>query len=75
MYIGSQKLMQSYDHCLLEHGYSIVELVDKASDCLLKHMHGKKYSLLCGPGNNLSLIHILRCRRSYACRSRWSPYH
>ena len=24
---------------------------------------------------NLSLIHILRCRRSYACRSRWSPYH
>ena len=23
----------------------------------------------------LSLIHILRCRRSYACRSRWSPYH
>ncbi|MFR7591137.1 MAG: NAD(P)H-hydrate dehydratase [Longibaculum sp.] len=52
MYIGSQKLMQSYDRCLLEHGYSIVELVDKASDCLLKHMHGKKYSLLCGPGNN-----------------------
>ena len=24
---------------------------------------------------DLSLIHILRCRRSYACRSRWSPYH
>ena len=24
---------------------------------------------------NLSLIHIWRCRRSYACRSRWSPYH
>ena len=23
----------------------------------------------------LSLIHIRRCRRSYACRSRWSPYH
>ena len=23
----------------------------------------------------LSLIHIWRCRRSYACRSRWSPYH
>ena len=22
-----------------------------------------------------SLIHIWRCRRSYACRSRWSPYH
>ena len=24
---------------------------------------------------DLSLIHIWRCRRSYACRSRWSPYH
>ena len=26
-------------------------------------------------GHILSLIHIWRCRRSYACRSRWSPYH
>eukprot|EP00826_Nyctotherus_ovalis_P014261 TRINITY_DN13956_c0_g3_i2.p4 TRINITY_DN13956_c0_g3~~TRINITY_DN13956_c0_g3_i2.p4 ORF type:complete len:102 (+),score=30.05 TRINITY_DN13956_c0_g3_i2:424-729(+) len=25
--------------------------------------------------NNLSLIHICRCRRSTLCRSRWSPYH
>eukprot|EP00826_Nyctotherus_ovalis_P005239 TRINITY_DN11175_c0_g2_i1.p1 TRINITY_DN11175_c0_g2~~TRINITY_DN11175_c0_g2_i1.p1 ORF type:complete len:137 (-),score=19.27 TRINITY_DN11175_c0_g2_i1:12-422(-) len=24
---------------------------------------------------NLSLIHICRCRRSTLCRSRWSPYH
>ena len=24
---------------------------------------------------SLSLIHILRCRRSTLCRSRWSPYH
>ena len=23
----------------------------------------------------ISLIHISRCRRSYDCRSRWSPYH
>ena len=23
----------------------------------------------------LSLIHIWRCRRSTLCRSRWSPYH
>ena len=23
----------------------------------------------------LSLIHILRCRRIERCRSRWSPYH
>ena len=27
------------------------------------------------PTQPLSLIHIWRCRRSYACRSRWSPYH
>src|SRR5665254_7983 len=26
-------------------------------------------------GQALSLIHICRCRRSYACRSRWWPYH
>ena len=26
-------------------------------------------------GNNLSLIHIWRCRRYSLCRSRWSPYH
>ena len=25
--------------------------------------------------NNLSLIHIWRCRRIERCRSRWSPYH
>ena len=24
---------------------------------------------------DLSLIHIWRCRRNSACRSRWSPYH
>eukprot|EP00826_Nyctotherus_ovalis_P016132 TRINITY_DN14649_c0_g1_i2.p1 TRINITY_DN14649_c0_g1~~TRINITY_DN14649_c0_g1_i2.p1 ORF type:complete len:124 (+),score=12.91 TRINITY_DN14649_c0_g1_i2:153-524(+) len=26
-------------------------------------------------GDNLSLIHICRCRRYAVCRSRWSPYH
>ena len=31
------------------------------------------FSLRTGLG--LSLIHIWRCRRSYLCRSRWSPYH
>ena len=25
--------------------------------------------------DDLSLIHIWRCRRSTLCRSRWSPYH
>ena len=29
----------------------------------------------CRSVQQLSLIHIWRCRRSYACRSRWSPYH
>ena len=27
------------------------------------------------PHLHLSLIHIWRCRRNSACRSRWSPYH
>ena len=37
----------------------------------------KKYVLGCKRSvpSTLSLIHIWRCRRSYACRSRWSPYH
>ena len=53
MNVGSQRLMQEYDQCLLKSGYSIEELVDKASDCLLKHLsHYQSYSLLCGPGNN-----------------------
>lgn len=53
MYIGSQKIMQEYDQYLLDEGYSIEELVDKASDCLLKHVKKyQSYSFLCGPGNN-----------------------
>lgn len=52
MYIGSQNLMKKYDECLLQEGYSIEELVDKASDCLLKHIDGKAFAIVCGPGNN-----------------------
>lgn len=52
MYVGSQTLMKKYDQCLLDNGYSIVELVDKAKDCLIKHMHYEHVSILCGPGNN-----------------------
>lgn len=52
MYIGSQELMKNYDTYLLEHGYSIIELVDKASDCLLKHICYDKNVIVCGPGNN-----------------------
>lgn len=52
MYIGSQALMKLYDQCLLNHGYSIEELVDKASDCLLKYMVYSNIAIVCGPGNN-----------------------
>lgn len=52
MYVGSQSLMKNYDQCLLDHGYTILELVDKASQCLLNHIHGQRLSILCGPGNN-----------------------
>jgi len=53
MYIGSQKLMYQYDTYLLTHGYNIIQLVDLASDCLLKHMNEyHSLCILCGPGNN-----------------------
>lgn len=52
VYIGSQELMKKYDQCLLEQGYTIEELVDKASDCLIKHMHYEHVAIVCGPGNN-----------------------
>lgn len=52
MYIGSHTLMKRYDECLLKHGYTIEQLVDKASDCLLKHIQGESFSIVCGPGNN-----------------------
>ena len=52
MYIGSHTLMKRYDECLLKHGYTIEQLVDKASDCLLKHIHGESFNIVCGPGNN-----------------------
>lgn len=52
MYIGSQNLMKKYDQCLLNEGYSLIELVDRASDCLLKHMNYQHVAILCGPGNN-----------------------
>ena len=52
MYIGSQYLMKKYDEYLLDKGYSIEELVDKASDVLLKYMKKDSYAIICGPGNN-----------------------
>jgi len=53
MYIGSQTLMKEYDQALLNHGYTIEELVDKASDCLVKHFVDlDKICIVCGIGNN-----------------------
>lgn len=53
MYVGSQKLLMNYDQYLLDHGYTIEELIDKASDCLFPHF--AKYdhiAIFAGPGNN-----------------------
>ena len=36
---------------------------------------GPNFTILWGHVEELSLIHIWRCRRSTLCRSRWSPYH
>lgn len=53
MYIGSQALMKEYDQALLDLGFSIEELVDKASDCLLKHfLDLDNICFVCGIGNN-----------------------
>lgn len=53
MYIGSQTLMKEYDQALLDYGYKIEELVDKASDCLMKHFHSlDNICVVCGIGNN-----------------------
>ena len=52
MYIATSSQLKRYDQALLD-GYSIEQLVDKASDCLLKHFD--KYQcimIVCGPGNN-----------------------
>ena len=53
MYIATSSQLKRYDQALLDYGYSIEQLVDKASDCLLKHFD--KYQcimIVCGPGNN-----------------------
>ena len=40
---------------------------------LLRSLHNERVATF--DADTLSLIHIWRCRRSFACRSRWSPYH
>lgn len=53
MFVATSKQMKAYDQALLEEGYTIEELVDKASDVLLKHCQNyQKAVIVCGPGNN-----------------------
>lgn len=53
MYVGSQQELKNYDQYLLAHGYTIEELIDYASDCLLPHFKEyKSIGILAGPGNN-----------------------
>jgi NAD(P)H-hydrate epimerase len=53
MFVATKKQMMKYDERLLEEGYSINSLVDKASDCLLRHCQGyQKLVIVCGRGNN-----------------------
>lgn len=53
MYVANSKQMKAYDQALLNEGYSIEELVDKASDCLIKYFGSYEHIvILCGPGNN-----------------------
>lgn len=53
MYIATSSQLKRYDQALLDYGYSIEELVDKASDCLVKHFEKyERVMIVCGPGNN-----------------------
>lgn len=53
MYVGSQKELKAFDQYLLDHGYTIEQLIDKASDCLLPHFVDYSHvAIMVGPGNN-----------------------
>lgn len=53
MYVGSQNQLKAYDAYLIEHGYTIEQLIDYASDALLKHISSYQHiGILVGPGNN-----------------------
>lgn len=53
MFVATSKQMKAYDRALLEEGYTIEELVDKASDAVLTYCHDyQKVVIVCGPGNN-----------------------
>lgn len=53
MYVATSQQLKRYDQALLDEGYTIEQLVDKASDCLIKHFVSyQKIMIICGPGNN-----------------------
>ena len=53
MYVATSQQLKRYDQALLDEGYTIEQLVDKASDCLLKHFQTyQKIMIVSGPGNN-----------------------
>ena len=53
MYVATSRQMKAYDQALLNEGYSIEELVDKASNAILPHCLGyNNIVIVCGPGNN-----------------------
>jgi len=53
MYAGSANQLKGYDAWLIDHGYTIEELIDHASDCLLPHfLDYTKAAVFVGPGNN-----------------------
>lgn len=53
MYVATSKQMKKYDQALLNEGYSIEELVDKASNAILGYcMNYNNIVIVCGPGNN-----------------------
>lgn len=53
MYVATSKQLKLYDQALLNSGYNIEELVDLASDQLLKHLIDyDDIVIVSGPGNN-----------------------
>ncbi|MDD8049353.1 MAG: NAD(P)H-hydrate dehydratase [Thomasclavelia sp.] len=53
MYVGTSIQFRAYDKALLDLGYSIEELVNMASNQLIKHFNNyNKVLIISGPGNN-----------------------
>ena len=51
----------------------VISIIVKLLHSIWNYHHVQNY--IKRKGVDLSLIQILNLRRSYACRSRWSPYH